>query len=289
MKIRNLYKIAGVMLLFVILQSRSGGPGSSDQKLQVTGAPNSTGMSVGQPGTCANSGCHSSGQFNPSMSIALMDDTAVVNKYEPGKTYTVRITTIPGVGSPQRYGFQAVALSTANQQAGDWDHTNLPLTIQRVTLSNRNYAEHTGPSSLNTFKIPWIAPAAGFGDVIFYAAGIASNNNGNTSGDGTAKATLTVKEGPASGVTNTTKEYAALKVIPNPVAEILNLEITGRQSGEFKLRFLSVGGEVMKIEPVSLSPGFNRKSFGVDDLLPGLYILQLCGTDHVAAVQMLKL
>lgn len=286
MKFKNIYKISALLVLYVVLQSRSGGPGAV-QSLQVTGAPGSTGMAAGQPGTCANTGCHVSNSFNPSVSLQLLEAGNPVTNYEPGKTYTLRVVTTPGTGNPARYGFQAVALNGANAQAGEWDSPGAGK--QLTSLGNRTYVEHSAPSASNSFEMPWIAPAASTGTVTFYSASIASNNNSTSSGDGVASASLAVEE---SGVNNTSsqqKAYASISILPNPVVDQLHLQITSRVAGSYKIRIINAGGTLTKEIPATLQIGINRTEVQVPDLVPGCYIVQLCGGGQLAAAKMLKI
>jgi hypothetical protein len=281
MKIKKTYKIAGLLLLYIVLQSRSGGPGTI-ASLQVAGAPGST----GSVGTCGNSGCHSQGSFSPALAMSLLEGENLITKYEPGKTYTLKLTTTPGQGSPAGYGFQAVALNSSDLQAGDWGTPGSGKHV--VTLSNRKYIEHSEPAANGVFELPWIAPQAGSGDVTFYAASLASNLNSSVGGDGVAKNMLTITESGLSNVSNVEKEFASIKVIPNPVGEVLTVQVTSRRAGSHKIRVIDATGAVVQAESVSLHVGINQAAFQVSNLAPGVYILQLLGEDHIAATQMLK-
>lgn len=281
MKIKNIYKIAGILILYIVLQGRSAGPGTVDS-LQVTGAPGST----GNAGTCGNTGCHTQGSFNPSLSMSLFDNGNLVAKYEPGKTYTLRLTNSPIQGIPAGYGFQAVALNSSNQQAGDWGAPGAGRQV--VTLGGRKYIEHSTPAANGVIELPWIAPASGTGTVTFYAASLASNLNGSISGDGVAKNTLIIQESGVSNVSFTEKEFATMNVFPNPVHETLNIQIISRAAGPHKIRLIDVRGAVVQTESVTLQVGTNLRSFPVGNLAPGLYLVQLCGDGHLAAAQLLK-
>lgn len=281
MKIGNIYKIAGILILYIVLQGRSAGPGTVDN-LQVTGAPGST----GNAGTCGNTSCHAQGSFNPSLSMSLFDSGNLVAKYEPGKTYTLRLTNSPIQGIPAGYGFQAVALNSSNQQAGDWGAPGAGRQV--VTLGGRKYIEHSTPAANGVFELPWIAPASGTGTVTFYAASLASNLNGSISGDGVAKNTLVIQESGISNVSFTEKEFATMNIFPNPVQETLNVQIISRAAGPHKIRLIDVRGAVVQTESVTLQVGTNQRSFPVGNLAPGLYLVQLCGDGHLAATQLLK-
>jgi Secretion system C-terminal sorting domain/Reeler domain len=277
MKFKNIYTVAAILGLFILLQSRSGGP-ATQGNLRVTGAPTE--------GTCANSTCHTAGSFDPSLSIELLDGANIVTKYDPGKTYTLRITTTAGNGNPARYGFQAVSLNASNAQAGDWGTP--PMGMQVKAISSKKYIEHNAPRNTGQVDLPWVAPAAGTGLVTFYSASIASNNNTQTSGDGMANNKLEVEENTTSSITELGKELAKIEVMPNPVADMLNLRITSRLAGSHKIRIFDANGSVVKMEATNLQVGQNTASVPVGELTPGIYLVQLCGDGHMAAVQMLK-
>jgi len=282
MKFRNVYKLFALLVLFVTLQSRSTGPGST-QNLEVTGAPGST----GDKGTCANTGCHVSGAFDPSISIKLLEAGNQVTQYQAGKTYTLQVSLTAGNGVPDRYGFQAVALDASDAQAGAWG--TLGAGQHTVTLSSRSYAEHSAPSASNEFELEWVAPGAGSGAVTFYSAGNATNNNGSSAGDGEANSALVIEEETLNSVLTPNREKASLKVLPNPVQETLNLQIKSLVSGQYNIKIIDAMGRVASSTPTNVQLGQQIASVDVNDLTPGLYIVQLCGTgQHLAAVQMLK-
>ncbi len=278
MKFKNVYTVAALIGLFFLLQSRAGGP-ATQANLQVTGAPNN--------GTCANPTCHTAGAFDPTMAMSLFDGDNLAIKYDPGKTYTLKITVSAISGSPARYGFQAVALNSANAQAGDWGAA--PAGIGVKTIGGKKYIEHTAPATTSLFELPWVAPAAGTGEVKFYAGAIAANNNSQTSGDGNTNGTLTIAEnGGVSSTENPSEATAHMTVVPNPVADMLNLRINSRLAGDHKIRIFRADGSMVKMDAIGLQAGQNFKQIPVGELAPGLYLVQLCGEGHMTAVQMLK-
>ena len=277
MKFKNIYTIAGLLGLFFLLQSKAGGP-ATQQNLRVTGAPGE--------GTCANTSCHVDGAFNPTVSMSLFDGGNLAIKYDPGKTYTLKIINSPISGAPARYGFQSVSLSASNAQAGAWGTT--PVGMAQKTVAGRDYIEHSAPAVNGVFELPWVAPAAGTGAVTFYAASLAANNNVATSGDGMAKNSLVIQENGVSNTGEPLADFATLEVMPNPVADVLNLRITSRQTGAHKINLYGANGTLVKTAPVSLQAGQTTTSVSVSDFPAGLYLVQLCGGGHMAAVQMLK-
>jgi hypothetical protein len=281
MKFKNIYKIAGLLLLALVLQSKRNGP-AGVLNLQVTGAPGSTGSA----GTCSNTGCHANSAFATTLTIELLDSGTPVTKYKAGQTYKVKITNANASGTPARWGVQAVVLKSDDKQAGEWGPA--PTGFQIVTLNNRSYIEHNTPAQSNIFEFDWVAPAAGTGSVTIYSASVAANNNNGSSGDGVAIANLPVDEEPSSNVSQIEKTIAKMEVLPNPVWDDLNLEIVSHKAGKFHLRFADVTGAIVKEADINLLTGTNRISLRVEDLAPGVFVIQLCGDGHLAATRMLK-
>ena len=219
----------------------------------MTGAPGS----VGSDGTCGNVGCHFQGNFSPTASIQLLDGSDEVTEYEPGKAYTVRVSIVAGDGTPNSYGFQAVPLDGSENQAGSW--SDVGNGQQAVAVDNREYLEHSNSSQDNAFESEWTAPELGTGDVTFYAAGIAANNNGTSTGDGTANTSLVIAESVVNSVFDVNDGIASVKIFPNPVADMLNLQIDSRINGDFEVRMLDVTGKLVNTAFVSLQNGQPNK------------------------------
>lgn len=283
MKIRNVYKIAALFVVYVLFQSRSGGPGAV-ANLQVTGAPGSTGSN----GTCANAGCHTAGAFDPSLSIELLDGTNTVTEYMPGKTYTLRITNTPGTGTPAEYGFQAVALNSDNNQAGDWG--DIGSGKHTLTLSGRKYVEHSAPSPNNSFEMEWVAPEAGTGEVTFYSASAAVNGNNSNSGDGVANTAFTVAESNVSAAHDQLKPLAGMRLMHNPIInDEIRLQIESLQNGEFQLQLMDLSGNLLQKEQLTLTAGLQEHVIPVSTLASGIYIAQLSGHGTVQAIRVVKI
>lgn len=286
MKFKKLYILTLAFGGFLFFLSFSGGPGSSAASLQVTGAPGSTLLNVGQPGTCGNSGCHDDGAFDPTVTLELLDGSSAVTEYEPGKSYTLQIVNTPGNGTPARYGFQAVSLDGSDSQAGEWG--DVGADNQTITIGTRTYAEQNVTSSTGMWELEWVAPAAGTGEVTIYAASNACNGNNTSGGDGTDAAELVLAEGPPNSTFDLSNEIASFDILPNPVDEQFTLEVNSLTTGNFTVNILNVNGNIVQSEKINLSNGLNREAFNVSDLASGLYILQLSGEGQMAAAQLLK-
>jgi len=256
--------------------SNSGGAGAA-QGTDRTGSP------VGM-GSCQT--CHNAGSFNPSAVIEILSGDTPVTQYEPGAQYTVRITTT-AANAPAGYGFQAVALDAAEAGIGTWVAGSGYNTIE---IGGRGYAEQASPSSSNVYNVTWTAPAAGAGDVNFYAATASTNGNGGSSGDNGAVAPfVTITEDEGSSVANQGIGKMELTIMPNPVSSLLNYKAIGRDNGVYQLQITDAFGKIVKTQQIDLITGENQNSINVSDLAKGVYILQISGKDYFAAERMLKL
>lgn len=172
----------------ILFTSYENGPGTSGSAF--IGAPGELGATCG---TChKNPGSY--GFVSIDIEMFRPNGTAV-NTYIPGNNYDIVITVNPEVGTPAAYGFQALALDAANNNAGTFTSENTGIDIE--TINNRLYAEHNTPSPTNIFTIRWQAPPTSTGIVTFYASGNAVNGDGTSSGDsgiGTIPATLSIAE-----------------------------------------------------------------------------------------------
>lgn len=160
----------------VLLGSENGV--AEDQNKDRTGAP-------GSDNPCNNPTCHTSGSFNPTTGISILNEDTMtpVDEYIPGATYIMEVTVTAGTGVPSRYGFQGTAvLASDASNAGTFQNPFEDVQLENV--GGRHLVEHSNPSQSNTFRVEWVAPESGSGQVDFYVSAIASNNSGSDSGDG---------------------------------------------------------------------------------------------------------
>lgn len=200
--------ISGIIATIMMLGNAGGV--ALIQKLDRTASPLS-------PGPCQE--CHSNGNFNPTVNIKLIEGGNPVTTYIPGSVYILQVV-INANQNAQQFGFQAVALQgSGNLQAGTFQ--NPPVGIAVRTVNNRSYPEHKFPSLLDTFRIEWMAPPVGTGDVKLYAAGVATNANGNSAGDGAAFSNITIQEeGASSVVDNQPTRFQILSHIPGHFVDL---------------------------------------------------------------------
>jgi hypothetical protein len=108
--------------------------------------------------------------------------------YEPGKQYTISVTTRQSGRST--FGFQITALDSSNNRAGALAPLDGTTQLNPETgFGGRQYVEHTqvGTSApvvgSRTWQLRWTAPSTDIGTVRFYVAGNAANNDGTNQND----------------------------------------------------------------------------------------------------------
>jgi hypothetical protein len=168
---------------------------------------------TGAPGEGTCQACHEHGAGSGAFTIEGPPPV-----YQPGATYalTVHISQ-PGQA---RWGFELTALDSGNKAAGEF----LIVEPTMTQLSDNpgaapDYVKHTAMGTMPfapemAWTVNWIAPDPAVGDVTFYAAGNAANNNNAPTGDYIYTTSLTVS-GSGGGATPTPTSAAGT---PTPTA-----------------------------------------------------------------------
>ena len=292
MKLRFIYTLFTLLLLSVLFISNKEGR-AFDQGQGNTGAPGDEENSNGSAKTCQS--CHNtSTQIQVTLGIEVLNDLGdPVTEYAPDQTYDVKVTlTSTGSQTPSAHGFQLVCLQAplgqlgANEQAFSDPADNVRIAI--ASSNGRQYAEHKGPSEANEFMVKWTAPEVGTGTVTFYSCGNGVNLNDMSSGDNAACDQLQLTEGdPVS--TKDLSDKVALSVYPNPVDNVLNLEMDSQVSGTFEMRIYNLLGQVIQIERIDLIAGANRNTFDLSELKEGSYLIQLTDGENITTRKIVKL
>lgn len=134
----------------------------------------------GTSGTCSD--CHSGGTGTGSVSL-----TGAPSSFTPGQTYNLTLTLTDNVAFEG--GFQMVAVSgtSSNAQVGTFlNATSAPFTRLTNNPPSRITHSQRAPivSGTVSWNFKWVAPTISPpGQVYFYFAANAVNDNGNTDGD----------------------------------------------------------------------------------------------------------
>lgn len=224
-----------------------------------TGAPGgASGAPADNNNTCARSGCHSGSATDRD---GIISSNVPSTGYIPGETYTISVLiTQQGIN---RFGFQ-VSPQAAN---GAVQGTITITDAARTQLVSGKYVTHRQASinsaNSNSWAFNWTAPSAGTGTVNFYGAAMASNANGNTSGDQVFRDVLSISEDESVGI-GSVQSSAAFHLYPNP-AEGHELSITSPRASKMEIYSLS-GQRVLTFEATA---GHNR--INISRLTAGMY------------------
>lgn len=241
--------------------------------------------------TCSsqNGGCHSGAgaSFQEGMITTNIPDCG----YTAGETYTISLT----VSSAGRNEF---GFSVSPQLVGGATAGAMISSIGTQLNGSGRYLTHTSSGTSETssntrvWSFQWIAPAAGSGDVTFYAAFNASNNNNTSTGDLIFNSNLTIFEGiqpepPAIFGDNFSCEGSPVNLFSNYASGIVwspgsqtSQEISVLNSGTYQVTVTNECGTStsapfdLSFEPIPPTPtiDFNIGSNRIESNLIGNYI-----------------
>lgn len=178
-------KLSGILTAFLVASPIALIAFSTGPPAKRTGNPIDGGL------TCT--ACHAdqgAANSDPRGSVAISAAT-----YTPGVKQTIKVTVAHPTAS--RWGFQITArlISDPSKQAGAFTVNDTvrvrcdTVPAQDAPCNGANeFPEHnnapiTAAGAGYTFTVDWTPPATDVGDVVFYAAGNAANNDKNLTGD----------------------------------------------------------------------------------------------------------
>jgi hypothetical protein len=140
---------------------------------------------TGAPGEQNCTACHVGGTLDGSTEnvLTVLDGFTPVTSYVAGNSYTVSVQMN---SDPAKKGFSATCLDGTLTMAGTFTGDGALGGTQDFTSGGRHYVSHMATSNTNTqtfWAWTWDAPATDVGDVTFYVATNAANNNNANSGD----------------------------------------------------------------------------------------------------------
>jgi hypothetical protein len=271
-----------------------------------------TGLS-NQAGCSSGGGCHSN-SATPGIVVMLQLDSAgiPVTTYKAGLTYTV---TIKGVNTTSsilpKYGFQVAAFKGASAQVtpvneGTFQQTGLPANVHyqapvNLTYTVANIVEQGlplspdsgtgGTGTIYKQSFTWTAPATGTGTVSFWAALNAVNNNGtNDNGDLWNIQTLVVAEDTAATV-NAIEQISAnpeVTVYPNPVADVVHLEVNNANPGPYNLEVFDSEGRKLTGQMIDVTGIFSATTLSTINWSSGIYFVKLSRDGTKKVVKIIK-
>jgi len=149
-----------------------------------TGAPGPYGFET----TCV--ACHATHPLNPD-AVGRVALEGLPERYEPGRRYRLHVTVSHADPALHRFGFQLTALASASlDPAGELVVTEPDRTqLMQALASDRQYLGHTlegtAPDAAGAarWSFEWLAPPSSVGEVAFFAAANAVDEDGSKEGD----------------------------------------------------------------------------------------------------------
>jgi hypothetical protein len=231
------------------------------------GVPQAVSKAPGESNHNSCATCHTpSGSFNTSISMHVLNaQMDTVSSYVPNETYTVNVQ-VSATNNPKAFGFQMVALdSLTNTDMGNWGTLGERVKKQNLTVGGKQriYLVQSSPKTNGAFTVQWKAPASDKGKIKFYMAGLAINQNGNTSGDNNTVGAFTLN----SPMSSSTFEENPQSIIcyPNPANDFIHFTNPGVTTAEI----ISISGIPVKTITVT------GLCADISSLSPGYYLIRL--------------
>lgn len=255
MKKNYLFKFGLFMIPFTAFILIANSSGRDDAR---SGSPGDGGA------TCAS--CHTGGSAGASLAITTNIPTT---GYDTNTAYTV---TVNNSSSASAHGFQLVAEQTSNDAkvGGFTAGTGSRVSGDRITHSN---------SSQNSWSFTWTSPATDVGAIKFYAASVAANGNGSTSGD----QVVTSSSGNINALGISKANRLEFKMFPNPASNFVNIQLVS-ENETAKVDFYNVVGQLVYSKNVTLS----NRQIDISSLNSGIYTMRVQTDSKIGVKQLIK-
>ena len=245
----------------------------SFEVLRTSGSPGGKTGSPGDGSDCTS--CHAGSAQNANNWIST---TIPGTGYVAGSTYTITATATHSGAA--KYGFELTAEDGSNAKTGTFVINGSGTQL----VNNSKAVTHTsgGTSSSGdsrSWTMDWTAPAAGTGDVSFYAAFNAANGSGS-GGDVIYLSSTTVTEDAGSGTWPVTVSGSRITLYPQPVISRMAFTMPDKLNAQIELLIYTMDGRLAHRIPATASSG--HVDVDLSGLGSGAYILKVHheGTDY---------
>ncbi len=242
---------------------------------------------TGSPGELKCDDCHNSfGNSNTGTGTIYVTSSMNNWKYVPGQTYTVNVI-VKQSGKPL-FGVGFEALTSTNANAGSLVITNSAKTqtkTKTVSGVTRNNVVHQQNGGLHAdsmiFTFNWVAPTTNIGNITFYFAGIAANNNGGESGDYVYNSTKVVSPASTTSINENTNTIKSFKSYVNSEGRIA-VEFYSSQVDQPRINLYDIKGRLICSEMMEICPsGDVKSSFSIpDQLKSGTYLVSILSNNQ---------
>lgn len=229
----------------------------------------------GEQNNMACTMCHNGSTLDGSQenSVTVLNSTfQPVTTYNPGDTYTVSIQMN---SNPTKKGFSATALDGTDAMAGVFTGSGLGGTVDYDDLG-RDYVTHTSTSNTDAqtaWLWTWTAPATNVGDVTFYVATNAANDDGGTTGDMIYLSQHVI--GSVAGVNEEEISLNSFNAGYNPTTNAVTVDFTSLTSGVMSFNLVDMNGKsVYATTLMDAEIGVNEHTVALPSSLEnGMYVV----------------
>lgn len=275
--------LLAIPFVFIGLQSYKKGPTNS-----VGNRTGSNGISTG----CSS--CHGNKNSATQVSIELLENGNPVSKYTPEATYDVRLTAFNANSRPA-FGFQLVCGSATPSSSlfGIFDNaavanTSLKLSRKLVEHSAALDGEIIDGKSQFTTTFKWTAPPKGSGDIAFYAAVNAVNDNGkDDSGDqwSLGKSSILAESTGTASISDVNSPKVG--VFPNPATDEISIDISTLPKADYLITLIDMSGN--EVASRLIKTGNNNQTIDIRALPSGHYTVLVKGNGTSTTAQIVKI
>jgi len=270
---------------YLAITSYSGGPAHGSLG-NLTGSPGST-------ETCGKTYCHGGGSgLPPTGTIELRkkstgENGPLVTSYAAGETYYV---TILGSGSQNHFGFQLLALKNSDSSKVGL-FSGFPANAHGFPHTAPTLAEHNTPiakTGIGQYKVvfQWTAPMSGVGAVTLHGIINAVDNNNQPTGD-LVSAPFSLNLLDKTSVGEVSREVV-FKAYPNPVQNILTLDLTKADAGTYTVQAYTTSGSLVTQTEIEIDSRVYTGVINTADWKPGLYFVRIQKDGDTRVIPILK-
>jgi PKD repeat protein len=152
---------------------------------------------TGAPGNNNCTSCHAGTTLNGGGGSVVISVNSGATTYSPGGG-SIPVTVTVADPLMSRFGFELLALDASNANAGT---LSAGIGTVLTTSGGKTYVSHSigvTASNFTTFSFNWTPPASNVGNITFYTAAVAGNNNANNSGDHVYSTSVVLSPGSGS-------------------------------------------------------------------------------------------
>lgn len=247
---------------------------------------------TGAPGENDCTGCHTSYLVNSGPGSITISSPNLINwQYVPGQTYQIDVTVSHTGVSLFGFGFEALRTTGANGGTlAITNSTQTHLKTANILGNNRTNVVHqqNGGATANshTFSFNWTAPPTNQGNITFYTAGNAADNQNDSLHDYIYKTSHVVTPSTV-GIAEAANQNL-FSVFPNPAKDYLTIHWLEQNLTSCQLVLYNLNGQaVLEDKRENINPFQPVTLHLPEHLSNGIYLLKGLSGKHSFTKQIL--